>query len=154
MSGNEMNVDRVLELIAAYGATPDGWPEEERVEAQALVAARPEAFKTALAEATALDVALANEDILEPSEHLFDQVLSAAPAPRTLKANPFRSLTAILFPQNTRWPASAALASLVMGIAGGYAYASSDIIAYDDIDSAYQAAFGYDTDVSWFDGEP
>jgi len=57
-------------------------------------------------------------------------------------------LSAILFPQGVRWPAGAALASLVMGLVGGYAYASTGI-GYDQADSAYYAAFGFDNGAEW-----
>ena len=53
-----------------------------------------------------------------------------------------------LFPQGVRWPAGAALASLLMGLVGGYAYASTGI-GYDQADSAYYAAFGIDSAIDW-----
>ncbi len=148
MTVNGMTQERVLELIAAYGAEPMGWPEDERDAARALLEAEPGAFAAALSDAEALDQALCLEAVPEPSAILAESILAAAPdAPRT-QSGLIDRLSAVLFPQGIRWPAGAALASLAMGLIGGYAYASTGI-GYDQADSAYYAAFGLDSGEDW-----
>lgn len=148
MTVNGMTHERVLELIEAFGAEPMGWPEDEREAARALLEADPDAFASALAEARALDQALALEPVPEPSASLADAILAAAPVSAPARASLLGGLSSLLFPQGTRWPAGAALASLLMGLVGGYAYASTGI-GYDQADSAYYAAFGFDNGAEW-----
>jgi len=148
MTVNDMTNDRVLELIAAYGAEPMGWPEDEREAALARIEAEPAAFERAMADARALDQWLMQEAVPEPGAELTDAILEAAPQAPRQQAGLFAGLSAILFPQGVRWPAGAALASLLMGLVGGYAYASTGI-GYDQADSAYYAAFGIDSAIDW-----
>ena len=143
-----MTHERLLELIAAYGAEPMGWPDSERDAARALLDADPQAFEQALAEARAIDAALTRSAIPEPSAALADWVLAAAPSAPRQRAGWRQGLSAIVFPQGARWPAGAALASLVMGLVGGYAYASTGI-GYDQAETAYYAAFGLDGGEAW-----
>lgn len=148
MTVTVINDARVLELIEAYGAEPMGWPEDERDAARARLAAHPEAFAEALALARALDAALALDPVPEPSAQLTETILAAAPSAPRARAGLFAGLSALLFPQGLRWPAGAALASLVMGLVGGYAYAATGI-GYDQADSVYYAAFGFDNGAEW-----
>jgi hypothetical protein len=148
MTVTDMTTDRVLELIAAYGAAPMSWPEDERDAAAALIAADPDAFEAALADAQALDRLLETEDVPEPPAALAETILAGAPSAKPAATGVLKGLSAILFPQGVRWPAGAALASLVMGLVGGYAYASTGI-GYDQADSAYYAAFGLDGGEDW-----
>ena len=153
MTGSGLTVERVLDLIEAYGAESGAWPEGERGAAQAVIEAQPEAFAAALSDAQALDAALARETIPEPASDLAAAILKHAPTASATRASGLGWLKGIVFPQGTRWPASAALASLAMGIAGGYAYASTGPLPYDQADAAYYAAFGYDTDTDWVSAE-
>ena len=148
MTVTGMNDARVLELIEAYGADPMGWPADERDAARARLEADPDAFAEALAMARALDAALSLDPGPEPSAKLSERILAAAPEAARAPAGLFGGLSALLFPQGLRWPAGAALASLVMGLVGGYAYASTGI-GYDQADSAYYAAFGFDNGAEW-----
>ncbi|MEM9054823.1 MAG: hypothetical protein AAGB16_05810 [Pseudomonadota bacterium] len=148
MTEIRITIERVLELIEAYGAEPGGWPKEERVSAKALLAAQPDQFATALAEARKLDALLLEEQMPDPSTGLADALLAAAPQPVEQQQNLFGSLGSILFPQGVRWPAGAALASLMMGLVGGYAYASTGA-GYDQAESAYYSAFGFDESSTW-----
>lgn len=143
-----MTHERLLELIAAFGAEPMGWPEAERDAARALLDAEPEAFREALAEARAIDAELNLAEIPEPSAELANAILATAPRAPRQNAGIVGGLAAILFPHGIRWPAGAALASLVMGLVGGYAYASTGI-GYDQADSAYYAAFSLDGSEEW-----
>jgi len=153
MTRSGLTVERVLDLIEAYGAEPGAWPEHERGAAQAVIDAQPETFAASLNNARVLDTALAREIVPEPVSDLAAAILKHAPTAPATRANGLVWLRAIVFPQGTRWPASAALASLAMGIAGGYAYASTGALPYDQADAAYYAAFGYDTDTDWVSAE-
>jgi hypothetical protein len=148
MTVTGMTHERLLELIAAYGAEPMGWPEDERDAARTLLNADPEAYRQALDEARAIDEALSLESLPEPSAALTESILAAAPSAPRKRTGLFTGLAAILFPQGMRWPAGAALASLAMGLVGGYAYASTGI-GYDQADSAYYAAFSFDSGEDW-----
>ena len=148
MTVDGMTHERLLELMAVYGAEPMAWPEDERAAARALLEDNPGRYADAMAEATAIDQALALEPVPEASTALAQSILAAAPGIRSNRAGLFATLAGVLFPQGVRWPAGAALASLVMGLVGGYAYASTGI-GYDQADSAYFAAFGLDSGEEW-----
>lgn len=143
-----ITTERVFELIETYGAEPGAWPEDERDAGVALLASEPETFATALDEARALDALLMSEALPEPSPALADAILAAAPVAPPERKGVLSSLGAMIFPQGARWPAGAALASLMMGLVGGYAYASTGA-GYDQVEDAYYAAFGYDTNDAW-----
>ena len=152
MTNNSISPERVLELIEAYGAESSAWPSHERAAAIALMNQQPERFETALVAARALDQLLSTEPLPEPRSDLAAAILATAPAARPVQQSWLGVLSAKVFPQGTRWPAGAALASLVMGVFGGYAYASSGI-GYDQADAAYYAAFGLDTGEDWLVSE-
>ncbi|MDF1748070.1 MAG: hypothetical protein P1V34_04270 [Alphaproteobacteria bacterium] len=65
---SEITEDRLLALIAAYGADPLQWPASERIAAQQLAATGTPAIRQALAEAHALDQILATAAIPSLSE--------------------------------------------------------------------------------------
>lgn len=148
MTQTEMTPDRVLELIAAYGSEPALWPEEECAAAQSLLTATPDLFADALEEARRIEQLLAAEDVPEPSPGLAEAILAQAPQAGPARNSLWGALSGLLFPQGVRWPAGAALASLVMGLVGGYAYASTGA-GYDQADSAYYAAFGLGSGADW-----
>ena len=153
MTDRTMTADRVLDLIEIYGREPGGWPEAERDGALALIAAQPERFAEALAQAAMLDGLLAREVLPEPSAALSARILDAAPRQAARRAGQPGSLWAAVrdavFPQGARWPVGAALASLAMGTLGGYAYAQTLAAPYDEAEAAYLAAFGGDTGSDW-----
>ena len=144
-----LTTERVLELIAAYGAEPGAWPEAERAAATMRIAEAPDLFAAALEEARAVDALLQAENVPKPSLALSDTILAAAPQPNSAPNSLFGAFAALIFPQGVRWPAGAAFASLVMGLFGGYAYASTGV-GYDQADAAYYAAFGVDSGEDWF----
>ena len=141
MTDVTITTERILELIAAYGAESGAWPEDERVAATLRIAEAPDLFSAALEEARMVDTLLQSETVPEPSGALTDAILGAAPKPQATSQSLLGGLSALIFPQGVRWPAGAALASLVMGLVGGYAYASTGA-GYDRADAAYYAAFG------------
>ncbi|MFN3212270.1 MAG: hypothetical protein ACE37M_04135 [Henriciella sp.] len=148
MTSENTFVERVIELIEAYGAEPGGWPEAEREAAAGLIKASPELFEQALTEARALDQLLMGETLPEPSADLAAAILAGAPNPERARQSLLGVISSVLFPRGVRWPAGAALASLVMGLVGGYAYASGGA-GYDQADAVYYAAFGVDSDETW-----
>lgn len=152
MTKTAISPARVLELIEAYGADSGAWPSQERAAAMALMKQQPERFETALVSARALDQLLLSEPMPEPRSDLAAAILASAPASRPAQNSWLGMLGAKFFPHGTRWPAGAALASLIMGVFGGYAYASSGI-GYDQADAAYYAAFGLDTGEDWLVSE-
>ncbi len=151
MTQDRMTPERLLELIAAFGAEPGAWPEDEREAATALLANTPDLFADALEEARSLDALLMSAPVPDPSPALAEAIL--AHAPKTAPTRQSRGwLADFLFPQGARWPAGAALASLLMGVFGGYAYASVDV-SNEQADAAYYAAFGVDQNQDWIEVE-
>ena len=65
---SEISEDRLLALIAAYGADPLHWPESERMAAQQRAATDTPAIRQALAQARILDQMLASAAVPALSE--------------------------------------------------------------------------------------
>ena len=145
MSTNTMTDERLLLLIEAYGVHPMAWPEDERAAAEAHLAAHPERFQGALEEARRLDTLFEEDAIMAPPAGLTERILADAPAERRRPGFAV-SLGQLFLPQGRRWPASAALASLVVGLFTGYtASAMSPAEPYDEeAESLVYAALGYD----------
>ena len=80
---SEMDLSRFETLVAAYGATPNRWPEEERAAAEAFAQADPRAAAL-LAEADAIDALLFAHKVPEPSRTLRTMVVEGAPRKRRL----------------------------------------------------------------------
>jgi len=146
----DFSKDRVFDLIAAYGAEPGGWPAEEREAAKAMIAADPEHFADALTGARAVDAALLSERVPEPSAELADRILAAAPRARR-EAGGAESWLSWLLP-NRQWPAGATLASLMIGLVSGYAYAgNSSEVSVDSSDAVYVSLFGEAAEIDWLE---
>ncbi|MBW8755725.1 MAG: hypothetical protein JF595_16575 [Sphingomonadales bacterium] len=79
----EMDLNRFEALVAAYGATPSRWPEDERPAAEAFARSDPRATAL-LAEADAVDALLFAHRVAEPSRTLRAMVIEAAPRKRRL----------------------------------------------------------------------
>jgi len=79
----DMDLNRFEALVAAYGATPNRWPEEERAAAEAFARADPRAAAL-LAEADSIDALLFTHRVAEPSRTLRAMVIEAAPRKRRL----------------------------------------------------------------------
>lgn len=86
MSASTPSPDRVLELIAAFGADPARWPSAERDAALALIALRPE-LAAAQSEAAALDQLLVAWDAPAPRPQARAAIIETARcAPQALPA--------------------------------------------------------------------
>ena len=109
-----MTIERLREIIEAYGGDPRRWPITERRSAQDLAAREPEAAAL-LAEAEALDGLLAGATAPEPGFELRQAVLAAAP-----RAQPPRLLhiSRLGWLSGAGWAAAAA-AGVVLGVSVG-----------------------------------
>ena len=76
-----MTLVRFEALVAAYGAHPARWPEQERAAATALLATDPRAAAL-LADADAIDARLFQHQVPAPSAALRATVIAAAPRRR------------------------------------------------------------------------
>lgn len=122
-----MNLERFSDLLDAYGADLDLWPQNERAAATALLAALPEA-REAQRRAASEDAMLfgAALPMLEPSDDLRQRVLSqvinlpAAQAAPTWRSQVVEALS-LLFPTGRSVPQFAALAlALAIGVSAGF----------------------------------
>lgn len=76
-----MDGARFEALVAAYGAAPNRWPEEERAAAEQFARSDPRAARL-LAEADAVDALLFAHRVAEPSATLRTMTLESAPRRR------------------------------------------------------------------------
>lgn len=79
---SEMTLQRLRQLLDAYGATPDRWPAEERAAALALLASSVEARAQRDA-AARLDTLLDLAPVVPPSVELAARILTATPVQET-----------------------------------------------------------------------
>ena len=108
--------DRVREIIAAYGGAPQRWPESERVQALALIAADPELARLRT-EARSLDELLDSQPV--PPAVQLNPVAIAAAARRDAdaKRNAHVGFRPVLL-RRAAGMAAAALLGFALGIAG------------------------------------
>jgi len=134
-----MTEDRLIELIEAWGADPDGFPEAERAAAKAMLAANPARFAAALEEARALDLALERVPEILPSRDLTEALIASAPKPR--RPGFLSSL-----PKYAPWAPASGFAALAAGLFMGImvAPAASAASDTDDVESVLEHALGYD----------
>ena len=107
----EMNRERFLELLSAYGADMRRWPEAERTAAQAFAAGAGAEVAAELAEARALDAAL--DAVVEPMgshDLLAARILKQAPKPGAGGGFNGRALLAL---------AACAVFGVLLGYGGG-----------------------------------
>jgi hypothetical protein len=113
-----MTSKRVSELIAAYGAAPEKWPEQERAAALAMLD-RDAALRSELRQMAALDAALDRWPNPAPA---LDAValaahVSATPRPRVAARRPFSRFPIFAWP-NAAGLAAAALVGFLVGWSG------------------------------------
>ena len=134
-----MTEDRLIELIEAWGADPSAFPEAERAAARAMLAAQPARFAAVIAEARALDAALARLPEILHSAALTGRLAASAPSPKAA-ASGFR------LPKLAPWAPASGVAALAAGLFMGVmaapaASASSDM---SEVESVLEHALGYD----------
>ena len=111
-----MTAERFLALIAAWGADSRRWPAEERIAAEAFLAANPGFARPALQEAAAVDDLLRASRVSAPSAALRDRVLaSAAEAGLRARREGRRWLDRLGLALGAGW-AAAACAGVVAGV--------------------------------------
>lgn len=126
---HEMNLDRLRDIVGAYGAAAHRWPADEREAAIALVETS-DAARALLDEALQLDLMLDAAPAAEPaSDMLVSRIMAARPRavsgeivkPTASPAPGFwRGLIAELWPYGTpAVPAGALAASIMLGITFG-----------------------------------
>lgn len=134
-----MTEDRLIELIEAWGAHPSAFPEAERAAARVMLAAQPARFAAVIAEARALDAALARLSEILPSAALTGRLVASVPRPKAATRG-FR------LPKLAPWAPASGVAALVAGLFMGVmaapaASASSDT---SEVESVLEHALGYD----------
>ncbi len=147
-----MNIERLTQILAAYGAAPQRWPESERAAAQALLA-RIEAFgsaperaalQAALDEANGLDGALAGFAAPVPDDAMARLTAAVAfPPPRT-QARGFAlfDLLRVVFRPAAAVGATMAALGLFVGLSVDPAYSSgdgSDYTVSQNVDANFDA---------------
>jgi hypothetical protein len=147
-----MNIERLTQIIAAYGAAPAHWPDGERAGAQALLAriqamgvpAERQALQAALTEAEELDGALARFTAPVPDAAMARLTAAVAfPPARMKKTEAHFDLFGILhmiFKPAAAMGATMAALGLFVGFAVDPAYSSGDGSDYTVAQSA-DAAF-------------
>lgn len=138
-SENTITVDRALEILEAYGASPTRWPEAERAAMLDFMAREPEVFDKAQAEEAALDALLGSGHV-QPSDMLERRIMRRLPSTggRTVRGGAGWSWRA---------PAAAAAAVLLavsVGVGGGFFGSVSE---EPDLETLYADAldsYGYD----------
>ncbi|GEM_PF-2420562 len=116
-----MTFDRFRELIAAYGASPEKWPDQERALAEALIATSPEAEEI-IRDAAALDTALDSLPTPEISSELREGVLEIADGLKPTAANENRNVIIAIakwYPRSNGTWLRAAAAAVVFGVLCG-----------------------------------
>lgn len=153
-----MNVTRLTEILAAYGAAPARWPEGERAAAQALFArslamgtpAERAMLAEALAEAEALDGALTGLVAPVPDDAMARLTAAVAFPPAQIRQDSRFDLFAMLpmiFKPAAAVGAMMAALGLFVGFTVDPAYSSgdgSDYTVSQNADAGF-AAFGQDS---------
>lgn len=131
---DRMNLPRFETIVAAYGAAPDRWPEEERAAAMAFAAGDPVAARL-LAEADGIDAMLFAHRVGAPSSLLRARIVDAAPRRRARMTRArlwWTSLACALAAGGGVLAGSAATAALVAPVAEVAIYDHDDVTKYDD----------------------
>ncbi|MEQ8281618.1 MAG: hypothetical protein RIC04_02510 [Parvibaculum sp.] len=126
---NEFSIERLKEIVDAWGASPSRWPEAERGAAEALLAASSEA-RGLVAEAQRLDALLDAAPVEAPSAALMERLMAARPRPaanapsRTVaeRRGWWRALVDTVWPDGSPAVAAGTLAaSIMLGVVVGSA---------------------------------
>lgn len=124
----EMTLERLVEIVEAYGASAARWPLAEREVAQAFVS-RDRQARALIDEARHLDSILDASPESIPSEALIARIMAARPRalPETVaggntRTGLWRALVQIIWPYGSpAFPAGALAASVALGIGLGMA---------------------------------
>ena len=120
---NEISLQRLEEIVGAWGASPARWPQAERAAAEALLASSAEARRL-VAAAQRLDSLLDAAPAEAPSEALMARLMAARPcpvasAPAATRAprRRWRALIEAVWPYGSpAIPAGTLAASIMLGV--------------------------------------
>jgi len=145
MSGTGITDERIFELIAAYGADGNAWPEAERAAARRRMAEAPALFASALEEARSLDAALGGLAEIDVPASLRDALIASAPKPQQSAGRAGSGWMRFV----PRWVPAGAFASLAMGLLIGVnvslpASVATASTAEEEADAVMYAALGFD----------
>ena len=122
MSAQNMTLDRLRQILAAYGGDPDRWPDDERDAAEVLIADSPVA-RAALAQEQALDAGLALASGAVPDDAMARLTAAMAFPPPRQTASPVgvtrgwvANLASAFWPRATVFASMAAL-GIIVGLA-------------------------------------
>ncbi|MBD3649467.1 MAG: hypothetical protein HUJ31_18900 [Pseudomonadales bacterium] len=144
MSKQDMNKDRLRQLVSTYGASPARWPEEEREAAARFVEANPE-VREALSREAALDELLDTFNVDVPHD-LRNRILARI-HDETSTDFADRLIDWIIPPRRYLWrPVLAAMVPLVTGIVLGGALRLEEAVDDADIwqEEIYVMALNFD----------
>jgi len=144
-----MKDQRIIELIAAYGTNPDGWPAAEQAAGRMAMEAPSKAVRAAIEEYASLDALFEGVKPVEAPEHLTRAILAAAPERASGGASKPGWLTA-LFSSKWRGHLTATAASLVLGLGIGLGTATAQSTDAN-ADAAIYAALGMGSLADVFD---
>lgn len=147
----KMTLDRLRQIVDAYGVSPDRWPVEERAAACRLVADDP-AAQAICTEAAPLDAALDAVVPAEPPAALRRRILATLDAgPMPAPRRDVRALLRLLFPSVPLWrPAAASALLFIAGIAVA-AVVEASTPSTDDYDANALVEFGLALETGSFD---
>lgn len=147
----QLTINRVKELIAAYGGDPARWPDEERGEAEAALGSSPEA-EMLLEEARRIDAALAARPAPAPTDRAFVDRLMAIPAEAAAATQGagLVSRLAALMPMGRVLPQAAAL-GVAFFLGAGIGWAELGQTSEPEIFDASAYAFGYMPNEAYFE---
>jgi hypothetical protein len=138
-----INDDRILDLIEAYGADPNAFPEAERAEAARRMADAPAVFAAALEEARRLDDLLVQVPEVTVSPVLREALVASAPKAKPAPVRNGSGLRRFL----PGWLPAGAVASLAMGLLIGVNVSAPAAVATasvdDEADAVMYAALGF-----------
>lgn len=131
-----MTLERFEDLAGLHGPDPSSWPAAERGQAQAFMAAHPDAARRAMAQASALNSLLEAARETGPGTALYQAVIASAPAVR---------------PAAPRWSAMAAAAALLVGMSAGW-LATGVPLTPEEILFEHAFAVLAEDETDWLDG--
>jgi hypothetical protein len=141
-----VTIDRLRDLLDAWGASADRWPADERAAALALILRSPEA-RALRDEAARLDAFLDADPIDAPSDDLVARVLAGAPKPpRARVIHPARWLVPLALAAGLAafWfgrPVTQAPEPLPIAALGVYEVGSDALLSISDVAMADDGAW-------------
>jgi hypothetical protein len=148
MMKTDMTYERLSRIVDAYGASPARWPADERLAAEAFLAASAEA-QALVEDARTLDFLLDKAPVDAPSDALVSRLMAArpraVPAANAGRSRPgfLRGLVDAVWPYGSpAFPTGALAASIMLGVAFGSTLDISLLTTQSMTDVAVDATTG------------